>query len=142
MYEVSRTRYGTSRPVSNGFCTTTEIFSTISIPLTIAGSRPRAGWLPALTKSYSNLSFLPVASWNPGKKTTVIWSSCGMTNKLTLKCPARHRHPNATDHGQIFQQRLKQQSFAFLNFDKLSSPVTLQEADLYGSRVMAHTGRL
>ena len=139
MYEVSRTRYGTSRPVSNGFCTTTEMFSTISIPLTIAGSRPRA-----LTKSYSNLSFLPVASWNLGKKTTVIWSSCGMTNKLTLKCQARHRHrhPNATDHGQIFQQRLKQQSFAFFNFDKLSSPVTLQEADLYGSRVMAHTGRL
>ena len=42
----------------------TETFSnTIFIPLAIAGSRPRAGWLPALTKSYSNLHFLPVASW-------------------------------------------------------------------------------
>ena len=64
-------------PVSNGFGTTTETFSnTISIPLAIAGSRHRAGWLPALTKSNRNLPFLPVASWNPGKTTTVIWSSC------------------------------------------------------------------
>ena len=55
--------------VSNGFGMTTETFSnTISIPLAIAGNRPRAGWLPALTKSYRNLPFLPVASWNPGKK--------------------------------------------------------------------------
>ena len=38
-------------PVSNGFVTTTETFSnTIAIPLAIAGSRPKAGWLPALTK--------------------------------------------------------------------------------------------
>ena len=35
--------------VSNGFGTATETFSnTISIPLAIAGSRPRACWLPAL----------------------------------------------------------------------------------------------
>ena len=68
-------------PVSNGFGTTTETFSnTISIPLAIAGSRSRAGWLPALTKSYRNLPFLPVASWNPGKKTIVIGTSYGMTN--------------------------------------------------------------
>ena len=73
-------------PVSNGFGTTTETFSnTISIPLAIAGSRPRAGWLPALTKSYRNLPLLPVASWNPGKKTTVIWSSCGMTNECVTQ---------------------------------------------------------
>ena len=91
-------------PVSNGFDTTTETFNnTISIPLTIASSlvpvvypasltivirvgyqtSPRAGRLPALTKSYRTLTFLPVASWNPGKKTTVIWSSYGMTNWLT-----------------------------------------------------------
>ena len=38
-------------------------------------SRPRAGWLPALTKLYGNLPFLPVASWNPRQKTTVIWPS-------------------------------------------------------------------
>ena len=39
-------------PVSNGFGTMTETFSnTISIPLAITGSRPRAGWLPALNKS-------------------------------------------------------------------------------------------
>ena len=45
-------------PVSNGFGTTTETFSnTISIPLEIAGSRPRTGRLPALTKSYRNLPF-------------------------------------------------------------------------------------
>ena len=60
-------------PVSNGFDTMTETLSnTISIPLAIAGRRPRADRLPALTKSYRNLLFLPVASWNPGKKTTVI----------------------------------------------------------------------
>ena len=36
-------------PVSNSFGTTTETFSnTIPIPLAIAGSRPRAGWPPAL----------------------------------------------------------------------------------------------
>ena len=93
-YEVSRTRYGTSRSDIKGFGTTTETFSnTISIPLAIASNlvpvvypasltivirvgyqtSPRAGWLPALTKSYRNMPFLPVASWNPGKKTTVIW---------------------------------------------------------------------
>ena len=71
-------------PVSNGFGTMTETFSnTTSIPLAIAGSRPRAGWLPALNKSYRNLPFLQVARWNPGKKTTVIWSSCGMTNNVS-----------------------------------------------------------
>ena len=70
-------------PVSNGFGTAIETSSnTISIPLAIAGSRPRAGWLLALTKSKRNLPFLPVASWNPGKKTTVIWSFCGMANKM------------------------------------------------------------
>ena len=48
-------------PVSNGFGTTTETFSnTISIPLAIAGSRPRADWLPALSKSYRSLPFFPV----------------------------------------------------------------------------------
>ena len=70
-------------PVSNGFGTTTETFTnTISIPPAIAESRPRAVCLPALTKSYRNLPFLPVhvASWNPGKKTTVILSSHRMTN--------------------------------------------------------------
>ena len=47
-------------PVSNGFGTTTETFSkTISIPLATTGCRPRAGWLPALTKSYRNPPFLP-----------------------------------------------------------------------------------
>ena len=51
-----------------------------NIYVSLPGSRPRAGWLPALTKSYRNLPFLPVASLNPVKKTTVIWSSSGMTN--------------------------------------------------------------
>ena len=37
----------------------------------IAGSRTGACWLPALSKTYRNLSFLPVASWTPGKKTNV-----------------------------------------------------------------------
>ena len=58
--------------VSNGFGTTTETFNnTISIQLATAGSRARAGWLPARTKSYRNLPFLPAASWNPGRKTTL-----------------------------------------------------------------------
>ena len=35
----------------------------------LPGSRPGAGWLQAL---YRNLPFLPVVSWNPGKKTNVI----------------------------------------------------------------------
>ena len=82
-------------PVSNGLCTTTETFSnTISIHLAIAGSRPRAGWQPALTKSDRNLLFLPVASWNLGKKTTVIWSSCGLPLKRV--CPG-HLAPHKTD---------------------------------------------
>ena len=78
---------GRGVPVSNGFGTMTETFSsTISIPLAITGRRPRAGWLPALTKWYKNLPFLPVASWNPGKKTTVIWSSFGIINKKIKWC--------------------------------------------------------
>ena len=97
-------------PVSNGFGTRTETFNnTISMPLEIASSlvpvvypasltivtrvgyqtSPRADWLPSLSKSYRNRPFLPVASWNPGKKITVIWSSCGMTNDQTYK--ARHQ---------------------------------------------------
>ena len=55
-------------PLSNGSGTTETFSNTIYIPLTIAGSRIRAGWLPAVTKSYRNLPFLPKASWNPGKK--------------------------------------------------------------------------
>ena len=58
--EVSRTRYGTGRPGTNGFGTTTETFiDTISIPLAIAGSRLIAGWVPALSES----AFLT----NPGR---------------------------------------------------------------------------
>ena len=44
---------------------------TISIPLAIAGSRPGTGWLPALSKTYRNMPFLPVARWNPGKKMNI-----------------------------------------------------------------------
>ena len=32
-------------------------------------SRPGAGWLRSLLKTYRNLPFLSVVSWNPGKKT-------------------------------------------------------------------------
>ena len=38
----------------------------------LSGNRPRAGWLQVLSKTYRNLPFLPVVSWNPGKKTNVI----------------------------------------------------------------------
>ena len=51
------------------------------IYMSLPGSRPRADWLLALTTSYRNLPFLAVASWNPEKKTAVIWSSCEMKNK-------------------------------------------------------------
>ena len=40
--------------------------------MSLPGSRPGAGWLQALSKTYSYLPFLPVVSWNPGKKTNVI----------------------------------------------------------------------
>ena len=69
--EVFRTRYGTSRLGIKRFWHDDWNFN---IPLAIAVSRPRAVRLPALTKSYRNLHFLPVAGWNPGKKTTVTWS--------------------------------------------------------------------
>ena len=36
------------------------------------GSRPGASWLQDLSKTYRNLPFLSVVSWNPGKKTNVI----------------------------------------------------------------------
>ena len=42
------------------------------IDLFLPGSRPGAGWLQALSKACRNLPFLPVVSWNPGKKTDVI----------------------------------------------------------------------
>ena len=38
----------------------------------LPGSRLGAGWLQALSKTYRNLYFLPVVSWNPGKETNVI----------------------------------------------------------------------
>ena len=63
-------------PVSNGFGTKTETFNnTISIPLAIAGSRPRAGWLPALSKSYRSLPFLPVKleSREEYRKMVILW---------------------------------------------------------------------
>ena len=38
----------------------------------LPGSRPGAGWLQSLSKTYRNLPFLLVVSWNQGKKTNVI----------------------------------------------------------------------
>ena len=40
--------------------------------MSLPEGRPGAGWLQALSKTYRNLPFLPVVSWNPGKKTNVI----------------------------------------------------------------------
>ena len=40
--------------------------------MSLPESRSGAGWLQALSKTYRNLPFLPVVSWNPGKKTNVI----------------------------------------------------------------------
>ena len=80
-------RYWTSRlgrdgPVPNGPRTCSY---TISIPLAIAGSRPGAGWLSALSKTYRHLPFLPVAIWNPGKKTNSIKLTM-QTCKTILPC--------------------------------------------------------
>ena len=44
----------------------------IMIYMFLPGSRPGAGWRQALSKTYRNLPFLPVVSWNPGKKNYVI----------------------------------------------------------------------
>ena len=56
----------------------------ISISLAIAGSRPRAGWLPALSKTYRNLHFLPLASWNLGKKINIISPSPMRMNDVQI----------------------------------------------------------
>ena len=42
------------------------------IYMSLPVSRPGAGWLQALSKTYRNLPFLPVVSWDPGKDTNVI----------------------------------------------------------------------
>ena len=42
------------------------------IYMSLPGSRPGACGLQALSKTYRNLPFLSVVSWNPGKKTNVI----------------------------------------------------------------------
>ena len=80
-------RLGRDCPVPNGFGTTSPRTSgyTVSVPLAIAGSRLGAGWLPTLSKTYRNLPFLPVASWNPGKKTNVISSAHPSANALVNK---------------------------------------------------------
>ena len=55
----------------------------------IAENSAGAGWLPALSKTYRNLSFLPVASWTPGKKTNIM-SSFSRDNELVYVC-LKHR---------------------------------------------------
>ena len=94
-----RTRHGAcclgrDGPVPYGYGTTSPrtCSCTISI-LAIVGSRPGAGWLPALSKTYRNLTALPVASWNQGTKTNVISPSpmrWWMTNFLACLTCLRH----------------------------------------------------
>ena len=45
------------------------------IYISLSGSRPGAGWLQALSKTYRNLPFLPAVSWNPGKKSNLLSSA-------------------------------------------------------------------
>ena len=54
------------------FVTFKRVVYGMVIYMFLPGSRPGAGWLQALSKTYRNLPLLPVVSWNPGKKTNVI----------------------------------------------------------------------
>ena len=54
------------------FVTFIRVVYGMMIYMFLPGSCPGAGWLQALPKTYRNLPFLPVVSWNPGKKTNVI----------------------------------------------------------------------
>ena len=54
------------------FVTFIRVVNGRMIYMCLPGSRPGTGWLQALSKTYRNLPFLLVVSWNPGKKTNVI----------------------------------------------------------------------